>query len=340
MLINDNEYMNVLNKILNYIKSSQYKVIIDANLALIHRNWVIGDYINENSIWGKGFLKNLSRDIKLNFPETSGFSERNLRDMKKFASIFEEDDIDTYGLAGVTWYHHKALMGKTKSKEEYIWYVEKTIQNGWSHNILAFQIDSNLYIRQVETHKIQNFDGKLPDQQSELAIQTMKDPYIFDFVQFREGMIERDIETELVNNVKRFLMELGTGFAFVGEQYELVVNEDEFFIDLLFYNYKLHCFVAIDLKTGKFLPEMAGKMNFYLSALDDIVKSEMDNPSIGLILCRDENRLVAEYSLKDMSKPIGVSEYRLFNDLPKELQKTLPAPEDIETRIMKKYNCE
>lgn len=192
----------------------------------------------------------------------------------------------------------------------------------------------------METHKIQNFDGKLPDQQSELAIQTMKDPYIFDFVQFREGMIERDIETELVNNVKRFLMELGTGFAFVGEQYELVVNEDEFFIDLLFYNYKLHCFVAIDLKTGKFLPEMAGKMNFYLSALDDIVKSEMDNPSIGLILCRDENRLVAEYSLKDMSKPIGVSEYRLFNDLPKELQKTLPAPEDIEARIMKKYNCE
>lgn len=340
MLINNTEYMKLLDKILECIKTSQYKVILGANLALMHRNWIIGNYINENSIWGQGFLKNLSNDIKANFADVSGFSERNLRDMKKFASIFDEDDIDTYGLAGVTWYHHKALMGKAKSKEEYIWYVEKTVQNGWSRDVLEFQLDAKLYLRQVETPKIQNFHSRLPEQQSELAIQTMKDPYIFDFVQFREGMIERDIEAELVNNVKKFLIELGTGFAFVGEQYELNVSGDEFFIDLLFYNFRLHCFVAIDLKTGKFTPDMAGKMNFYLSVLDDTVKSEVDNPSIGLILCRNENRLVAEYSLKDMSKPIGVSEYKLFNDLPEELQKTLPTPKDIETRIMRKYICE
>ena len=242
--------------------------------------------------------------------------------------------------AGITWYHHKALMGKAKTKEAYIWYAEKTIQNGWSHNTLKMQLDYDLYSRQVETPKLQNFNGVLPSEQSELALQTMKDPYIFDFVRFREGMIERDIESELVANVRKLLLELGTGFAFVGEQYELNVGERDFYIDLLFYNFKLHCFVAVDLKTGEFTPEMAGKMNFYLSALDNEVKSELDNPSVGLILCKNENRLVAEYALKDMTKPIGVSEYKLFDDLPNELQEALPTAEDIEARIIKKYECE
>lgn len=340
MLINNKEYLSLLGKIFECIKTTQYQVKIEANIALMHRNWTIGNYINSNSEWGSSFLENLSRDIKSEFPNTTGFSERNLRYMKKFASIFEEDDIDEYGLAGLTWYHHKALMGKAKNKEQYIWYTERTIQNGWSHDVLEMQLDSDLYSRQIDKPKIQNFSGRLPDKQSELAIQTMKDPYIFDFVQFREGMIERDIETELVQNVRKFLLELGTGFAFVDEQYALNVNGDEFYIDLLFYNFKLHCFVAIDLKTGKFTPEMAGKMNFYLSALDDMVKSDLDNPSIGLILCRDENKLVAEYALKDMNKPIGVTEYKLFNDLPKELQETLPTAEDIEVRVLKKYQCD
>lgn len=235
---------------------------------------------------------------------------------------------------------NKALMGKAKTKEAYIWYAEKTIQNGWSHNTLKMQLDYDLYSRQVETPKLQNFNGVLPSEQSELALQTMKDPYIFDFVRFREGMIERDIESELVANVRKLLLELGTGFAFVGEQYELNVGERDFYIDLLFYNFKLHCFVAVDLKTGEFTPEMAGKMNFYLSALDNEVKSELDNPSVGLILCKNENRLVAEYALKDMTKPIGVSEYKLFDDLPNELQEALPTAEDIEARIIKKYECE
>ncbi len=340
-MINNDAYLKVLSEIINCIKTSQYQVILSANLSLMHRNWKIGNYINRNSSWGKGFLVNLSRDIKSEFPDSKGYSERNLRDMKKFASIFnEEDEIDEYNLAGVTWYHHKALMGKTKTKEQYVWYVEKTIQNGWSHDVLEIQLESNLYFRQNENSKIQNFNGRLPDEQSELAIQTMKDPYIFDFVKFSEGMIERDIETELVNNVRKFLLELGTGFAFIDEQYLLVVNGDEFYVDLLFYNYRLHCFVAIDLKTGKFTPEMAGKMNFYLSALDDMLKADLDNPSIGLILCRNENKLVAEYALKDMQKPIGVTEYKLFDDLPQELQDTMPSVEDIETRVMKKYECD
>lgn len=340
MLINNEDYFNVLNEIINCIRKSQYQVMLSTNLSLMHRNWSIGNYINSNSSWGEGFLVNLSRDIKSEFPDSKGYSERNLRDMKKFASIFSEDEIDEYNLAGITWYHHKALMSKTHQKQQYIWYVEKTIQNGWSHDVLELQLDSNLYSRQIVKPKIQNFSGRLPDEQSELAIQTMKDPYIFDFVKFREGMIERDIETELVNNVRKFLLELGKGFAFVDEQYSLVLNDDEFYVDLLFYNFKLHCFVAIDLKTGKFTPEMAGKMNFYLSALDEMVKTDLDNPSIGLILCRNENKLIAEYALKDMKKPIGVTEYKLFDDLPKELQDTMPSVEDIETRVIKKYECD
>ena len=340
MLINDKEYFEVLNNIINCIETAQYKVMVGANLELLHRNWKIGNYINSNQKWGSGFLTNLAKDIKSHFPSASGYSIRNLRDMKKFASIFDEDDIDTYGLAGVTWYHHKALMGKSKSKEQYIWYAEKTMQNGWSHDVLEIQMDSDLYARQVEKPKIQNFAGRLPNQQSELAIQTMKDPYIFDFVALKEGMLERDIERELVSNIRKLLLELGKGFAFVDEQALLTVNGDEFFVDLLFYNYILHCFVAVDLKTGKFTPEMAGKMNFYLSALDDMVKSDVDNPSVGLILCRDENKLVAEYALKDMTKPIGVAEYKLFEELPEELKKTLPSIEDIESRIMKKYECD
>lgn len=340
MLINNEEYFAVLDKIIGCIENAQYKVMVGANLALLHRNWQIGHYINENQKWGNNFLSNLSRDIKAHFPDVTGYSVRNLRDMKKFAAIFSEDNIDQYGLAGITWYHHKALMGKIKNKEQYIWYAEKTIQNGWSHDVMVMQIDSDLYGRQAGKPKIQNFSGRLPDKQSELAIQTMKDPYIFDFVPFREGMIERDIETGLVKNIRKFLLELGRGFAFIDEQALLEVNGDEFYVDLLFYNYILHCFVAIDLKTGKFKPEMAGKMNFYLSALDELKKSEIDNPSIGLILCRDENRLVAEYSLKDMTKPIGVAEYKLFENLPQELRETLPSPEDIEARVLKKYKCD
>jgi predicted nuclease of restriction endonuclease-like (RecB) superfamily len=339
MLINSKEYQELLQKAFDFIKTAQYNAVVSSNYALLRRNYRLGKLIIDKSEWGNKFIDNFARDIKSEFPGSTGFSVRNLKYMKKFASIFDEDDIDEYGFAGVTWYHHMALMDKVKQKEQYIWYVEKTVENGWSRDVLVHQIETNLYERQ-ESGKIQNFNNRLPDAQSELAIQTMKDPYIFDFVNMREKMIETDIEHELVQNVSKLLLELGTGFAFVGEQYLLKVQEDEFYIDLLFYNFKLHCFVAVDLKTGKFVPEYAGKMNFYLSALDDMVKSEQDNPSIGLILCKDKNKVVAEYALKDMTKPIGVSEYKLMDVLPEDLQKTLPTVEDIESRVLDKYQCE
>ncbi len=338
-MINDDEYLRIFKEACSCIRKAQYNAVVSANYALIKRNIRLGELIISKSEWGNKFIDNLARDIKAEFPETTGFSVRNLKYMKKFAMEFNEDEIDEYGFAAVTWYHHMALMDKTKDKAQYIWYVQKTVENGWSRNVLAIQIESDLYSRQLNT-KVQNFARLLPDNQSELAIQTMKDPYIFDFVNMREKMIETDIERELIKNVSKLLLELGRGFAFVGEQFLIKVDDNEFYIDLLFYNYILHCFVAIDLKTGKFVPEYAGKMNFYLSVLDDQIKSEMDYPSIGLILCKDKNKVVAEYALKDMSKPIGVSEYKLIDVLPEELQETLPSVEDIETRVLKKYQCE
>lgn len=257
--------------------------------------------------------------------------------MKKFAQIFAEDDVDKYGLARITWSHHQVLMSKVSSQEEYVWYLEKTLEHGWSVDELASQVKGQLYERQVVANKISNFENRLPIEQKDIVISTMKDPYMFDFINYTEDMLETDIENELVRNVTSLLMELGTGFAFMGQQYHLEVGGKDFYIDLLFYNTKLRCYVAIDLKTGEFKPEQAGKMNFYLSALDDLVKSPDDNPSVGLILCRDENRTIAEYALRDMSKPIGVSEYHLCTDLPLDLKSALPDPEEIRSRIdMKK----
>lgn len=210
---------------------------------------------------------------------------------------------------------------------------EKTIENGWSHSVLIHQLESRLYERQVRVDKISNFQSQLPSPQSELAVQTMKDPYIFDFISFKEDMIERDIEKALVKDITKLLLELGTGFAFLGNQYHLNIGGDDFYIDLLFYNLNLRCYVIVELKTGEFKPEYAGQINFYLSAVDGILKREQDNPSIGLLLCKSKNNLVAEYSLKDMSKPIGVSEYKITDNLPEELGRQLPSIEDIQKRI-------
>ena len=195
------------------------------------------------------------------------------------------------------------------------------------------QIESDLYIRQVIADKVSNFERRLPSPQSEMAVQTMKDPYIFDFIPFREDMLEREIEQALVQDVTKLLLELGTGFAFLGHQYHINVGGDDFYIDLLFYNLNLRCYVVIELKTGEFRPEYAGQLNFYLSAVDGILKQEHDNPSIGLLLCKSKNDLVAEYALKDMSKPIGVSEYKITSQLPEDLGQQLPSVEDIQRRI-------
>ena len=333
MLMNSNEYLNIVESIKQEIRTAQYRATVSVNRELLVLYHSIGEVINEHKTWGNKFVENLAADIKISFPDATGYSVRNLKYMAKFALRFPDKKIVQAALAQITWYHHIALMDKVKSADEHIWYAEQVAKNGWSRNVLVHQIESGLYQRQVLAEKVSNFESRLPSPQSELAVQTMKDPYIFDFIPFKEDMIERDIEQALVKDVTKLLLELGTGFAFLGNQYHLNVGGDDFYIDLLFYNLNLRCYVVIELKTGEFKPEYAGQLNFYLSAVDGILKKGQDNPSNGLLLCKSKNDLVAEYSLKDMSKPIGVSAYQITSNLPEELERQLPSVEDIQKRI-------
>lgn len=230
------------------------------------------------------------------------------------------------------------ILDKITDNTKRKWYLNQIIENGWSRNVLIHQIESDLYGRQVLSDKVSNFENRLAEPQSELAVQTMKDPYIFDFIPFKANMLERDIENELVKNVTALLLELGKGFAFLGNQYHLEVGGEDFYIDLLFYNLNLRCYVVIELKTGEFRPEYAGKLNFYLSAVDSQLKTENDNPSIGLLLCKSKNNIIAEYALRDISKLMGVSEYKVTRTLPKELEEMLPSEEDIQKRIQHDEN--
>jgi predicted nuclease of restriction endonuclease-like (RecB) superfamily len=207
----------------------------------------------------------------------------------------------------------------------------KTVENGWSRDMMVAQFQNQLHERQGKA--VHNFKNTLPHPQSDLIRQALKDPYIFDFLDLTEQAQEKDLEDELIKHILQFLLELGKGFAFVGRQYPIIVDEEEYRIDLLFYHLKLHCYVAIDLKIGRFKPEYAGKMNFYLSALDDMVKTEIDNPSIGLILCKDKRNVTAEYALKDLSKPIGIAEFRLPHQMPLHLEKNLPSIQDLEAKL-------
>lgn len=333
MLMNSPDYLTTIEQIKQEIRSAQYRATMHVNADLLLLYHSIGLVINAHKSWGNKFIENLAKDIKLDFPQATGYSVRNLKYMAKFAQLFPDPKFVQVALAQITWYHNIALMDKVKDTDAYLWYAEQSAKNGWSRNVLVHQIESGLYERQALAPKVSNFETRLPSPQSELALQAMKDPYIFDFIPFREDMVEWDIEQALVRDVTKLLLELGTGFAFLGNQYHLNVGGDDFYIDLLFYNLNLHCYVVIELKTGEFKPEYAGQLNFYLSAVDGILKKPEDAPSIGLLLCKSKNDLVAEYSLKDMSKPIGVSEYRVTSSLPAELEKELPSVEDLQKRI-------
>ena len=333
VLMNSSEYISIVENIKREIKAAQYRAAIHANVDMLLLYHDIGCVINEHKLWGNRFIDNLATDIRIDFPESKGYSVRNLKYMAKFAETYPNREFVQTVSAQIPWSHNIAIIEKVKDPEQRIWYIQKTAENGWSHNVLIHQIESGLYQRQVLVDKVSNFERRLPSPQSELAAQTMKDPYVFDFIPFREEMLERDIEQALVRDVTKLLLELGTGFAFLGNQYHLNVGGDDFYIDLLFYNLNLRCYVVIELKAGDFKPEYAGQLNFYLSAVDGILKKEEDNPSIGLLLCKSKNNLVAEYSLKDISKPIGVSEYKVTSSLPNALEEQLPSVEDILKRI-------
>lgn len=333
MLMNTPEYISIVENIKHEITAAQYRAAVHVNADLLLLYHSIGCIINDHKSWGNKFIDNLATDIKMSFPESKGYSVRNLKYMAKFAEAYPDREFVQQVVAQIPWGHNIVLMDKVSNPDERIWYIQKAIENSWSRNVLVHQIESGLYKRQVSAEKVSNFEHRLPSPQSELAVQTMKDPYVFDFIPFREDMLERDIEQALVRDITKLLLELGTGFAFVGNQYHLNVGGDDFYIDLLFYNLNLRCYVVIELKTGDFKPEYAGQLNFYLSAVDGILKNEHDNPSIGLLLCKSKNNLVAEYSLKDISKPIGVSEYKVTSNLPDDLEDQLPSIEDIQKRI-------
>lgn len=331
--MNSNEYLDLVQSIKQEIRHAQYKAAHSANQELILLYYKIGRVINTHKSWGNKFIDNLAADIKLSFPDSKGYSVRNLKYMAKFAHAYPEEEFVQRAVAQIPWGHIVVLLDKFSDNTVRNWYLQKTAENGWSRNVLIHQIESGLYERQATANKISNFEQRLPGPQSELAVQTMKDPYLFDFIPFKEDMVERDIEQALVKEVTKLLLELGTGFAFLGNQYHLNVGGDDFYIDLLFYHLNLRCYVVIELKTGAFKPEYAGQLNFYLSAVDGILKQESDNPSIGLLLCKSKNDLVAEYAIKDMSKPIGISEYKVTSSLPDELRRQLPSIEDIQKRI-------
>ena len=334
MLINSDEYIAIVESIKKEIGETRYRAAVHVNMDMTLLYYDIGRKINNHKAWGNKFITNLAAGIKRAFPGSKGYSPRNLNYMAKFAEEYQNREFVQQVVAQIPWGHNTVLLDKIADFEERIWYIEKTIENGWSRNVLIHQIESRLYQRQVLTDKVSNFQYRLPSPQSELAVQTLKDPYVFDFISFSQEMKERDIEAALIDNMTKLLLELGTGFAFLGNQYHLNIGGEDFYIDMMFYNLNLRCYVVIELKTGDFKPEYAGKLNFYLSAVDDILKTEYDNPSIGLLLCKSKNNLIAEYSLKDISKPIGVSEYRITEKLPDELEKQLPSVEDIRKRIL------
>jgi len=329
-------YATVLEELKTKIRQAQHKAILSANKELILLYWDIGSTIlkqQKSQRWGAKVIDRLSRDLTGSFPDMKGFSPRNLKYMRKFAGTYPDRSIVQQLVAQIPWGHNVRLLDYVKDYNERIWYITQVIKNSWSRNVLVHQIESGLYQRQKDTCKITNFKRTLPSPQSDLAQQTIKDPYIFDFLSISQSVRELELQKELVSHIAKFLLELGTGFAFAGSQYHIEISGKDFYIDLLFYHLKLRCYVVIELKTGDFKSEYAGQLNFYLSAVDSQVKSKDDKPSIGIILCKSKDKIIAEYALRNMAKPMGVSEYRLSRAIPARLQESLPSVEEIEKSL-------
>lgn len=317
------------------IHTAQQRATLAVNRELVLLYWQIGRDILARQAeqgWGAKVIERLAEDLRLAFPEMKGFSPRNLKYMRAFAQAWPDEAIVQEALAQLPWYHHLALLDKLPDSETRRWYAAKAIEHNWSRNILVMQIETRLLERSGQA--VSNFPMTLPKPQSDLARESLKDPYRFDFLGLTDEAQEREIEAALVKHVTEFLLELGAGFAFVGRQVLLDVGGDEFFIDLLFYHLKLRCYVVIELKGGKFKPEHLGQLGFYMTAIDRQIKHEQDNPTIGLLLCKSKNKVVAEYALGDKSQPMGIAEYKMLESLPAELQTSLPSIEQIERELM------
>jgi predicted nuclease of restriction endonuclease-like (RecB) superfamily len=348
-------YAGLLSDIKQRVCHAQTRAVLAVNAELIRLYWEIGALIDSRQKkegWGAGVIPRLAADLHNDLPEEKGFSERNIKRMLAFYREYPLLDFVPHTVApsgaapevpqaaalfqaqllqAIPWGHHAELMAKVKDLPTRHWYMQATVQYGWSRNILVMQIESAAHHRQGRT--VSNFASRLPAPDSDLVQQTLKDPYLFDFLTLEPGFHERELETGLVAHLEKFLLELGQGFAFVGRQYHLDIGDQDFYIDLLFYHLKLRCFVVIDLKRGDFKPEYAGKINFYCNVVDDKLRHETDQPTIGLILCQQPNRVLAEYALRGVDKPIGVSGYELTRALPRNFESSLPSIEQIEREL-------
>ena len=309
------------------ILATRYNVMQHANNELIMLYFRLGKIISENARYGNQFIKIFSTSLRLEFPNTDGFSERNLSRMKKFYEEYKD-------LSNLPWSHNMLLLEKIKDFEIRKWYANKCLENGWSHTVLEHQIDSGVYERQVLAEKLTNFNEKLPLTQSELARDVMKDPYIFELEGIKDDYIEKDIENAMLEKIKNVLLELGKGFSFVGSQYKISTESQDYYIDLLFYHLELRCYIVVELKNTEFRPEYTGQLSFYVTAVDETIKKEYDNQTIGLLLCKGKDKLSVEWSLKSTNAPIGVSSYKIAKTLPKEVLEKLPTEEELNMYII------
>ena len=341
-ITNITDYKDWLQSLKRRIQQSQIKAAIQVNSELLRLYWQIGKDIVEKQAqakWGDGFLQTLSADLCKEFPTIKGFSYRNLKSIRQWYLFYNQLDIIgkqvvsqlEVSLFSIPWGHHIMIMQRCKNTQEALFYVHKTIENHWSRSVLEHQIALNLYVRQGKA--ITNFQHQLPPAMSDLAQELTKDPYIFDFLSITENYTEKELQQYLEDNMTKFLLELGKGFCFYGKQVH-IVGGDDFYIDLLFYNAHLHCYVVVELKTTKFKPEHIGQLKFYVTAVNKQLRTEGDAPTIGLLICKDKNNVIAEYTLEDIHNPIGVSSYKLFDELSKDYQSSLPSIEEIEKRLL------
>ncbi|MGV8174500.1 MAG: PDDEXK nuclease domain-containing protein [Methanothrix sp.] len=329
-------YAAILGQIKERIRSERLRVVMAANASMVLLYWDIGRVIlerQEEEGWGAKVIERLSADLREAFPEMQGLSSRNLKYMRAFAAAWQDRRIVQEVLAQITWYHNIALLEKVRDQQVRLWYARKGLEEGWSRNVLVMQIESRLHERQGKA--ITNFSLTLPPGDSDMATQVFKDPYLFDFLGTAEPRREREVEQGLVDHMQRFLLELGSGFAFVGRQVHLEFASKDYYLDLLFYHLRLRCFVVVELKAGAFDPGFVGTLNMYLSAVDDLLRHHDDSPSIGLLLCRSESKIEVEYALRGMQKPMGVAswETRLVKSLPEELKGSLPTVAEIEAEL-------
>jgi len=329
-------YAETLGEIKRRIQEERLRVVLSANSAMVLLYWDIGRTIlvrQEREGWGARVVDRLSEDLRAAYPDMKGLSPRNLKYMRAFAAAWPEREIVQRVVAQLPWRQNLALLERLQDPETRLWYAGQTIRNGWSQTILRLQMDRGAHLRQGKA--ISNFPATLPPADSDMAVQAFKDPYLFDFLGTADPRREREVEQALVDHIQRFLLELGSGFAFVGRQVLVEVGDQDFYVDLLFYHLKLRCYVVLELKTVPFEPGFVGQLNLYLSAVDDLLRHPDDGPTIGLLLCRSRNRIVVEYALRSLERPVGVAEWetQLVSRLPDNLVGTLPTVEELEAEL-------